>query len=340
MITEEVREIATGLAFACGGGPISDIFQRTGGGNNRGFEVRGRIRMFLKLYFQHPCDPRDRLRAEYDFCELLWNQGLRSAPQPLVRDPSHHAALYEFIEGRSLSEDEITEGRILEAVEFLLGVNELKTRARPLNKASEACFSLDEHLECVGHRVQGMLVIGDASEEDREASVFVRQHLLPAWERIKKQTIEWSSRVLGRTLSDAERCVSPSDFGFHNALLTSHDRLRFIDFEYAGWDDPAKLACDFFCQPALPVPVRFLDAFLRPLLNKFGDPDLLRERIRLLLPVYRIKWCCILLNEYLPAGKARRRFADKTFNSDHRKPVQLARARDLLESALRSEARS
>ena len=25
----------------------------------------------------------------------------------------------------------------------------------------------------------------------------------------------------------------------------------FIDFEYAGWDDPSKLICDFFCQPAV-----------------------------------------------------------------------------------------
>ena len=56
--------------------------------------------------------------------------------------------------------------------------------------------------------------------------------------------------------------MSPSDFGFHNALATPGGRLVFIDFEYAGWDDPAKLANDFFCQPAVPVDARFYDDFV------------------------------------------------------------------------------
>ena len=55
-------------------------------------------------------------------------------------------------------------------------------------------------------------------------------------------------------LDTQESVLSPSDFGFHNALLGPDGKLCFIDFEYAGWDDPAKLICDFFCQPQTPVP--------------------------------------------------------------------------------------
>ena len=42
--------------------------------------------------------------------------------------------------------------------------------------------------------------------------------------------------------------MSPSDFGFHN-VIKKDDFLYFIDFEYAGLDDPVKLICDFYCQP-------------------------------------------------------------------------------------------
>jgi hypothetical protein len=47
-----------------------------------------------------------------------------------------------------------------------------------------------------------------------------------------------------------------------------------------------------------------------------------------LLPVYRIKWCCILLNEFLEEGARRRRFAgdERTVQSLRREQLQKARA--------------
>ena len=37
------------------------------------------------------------------------------------------------------------------------------------------------------------------------------------------------------TIDPAERCISPSDFGFHNALVDERGIVRFLDFEYSGW---------------------------------------------------------------------------------------------------------
>ena len=78
---------------------------------------------------------------------------------------------------------------------------------------------------------------------------------------------------LDRPLDPADRCVSPSDFGFHNALREPSGRLRFIDFEYAGWDDPAKLVCDFFCQPAVPAPAGAFDRFAAAVGEGFAEPN-------------------------------------------------------------------
>ena len=49
-------------------------------------------------------------------------------------------------------------------------------------------------------------------------------------------------------LKKEEMIISPSDFGFHN-VINKNNKLFFIDFEYAGLDDPIKLICDFYCQP-------------------------------------------------------------------------------------------
>ena len=47
------------------------------------------------------------------------------------------------------------------------------------------------------------------------------------------------------------RSLSPSDFGFHNALLEADGRLTFVDFEYFGWDDPVKIVADVMLHPGM-----------------------------------------------------------------------------------------
>ena len=123
--------------------------------------------------------------------------------------------------------------------------------------------------------------------------------------------------------------MSPSDFGFHNALLDSLGRLCFFDFEYAGWDDPAKLVGDFFCQVEVPVSRRFLAGFAEGIASTYPQPDALIERIQLLFPVYQLKWCCIVLNEFLPAGRARREFSEAHLCADRQPEIQLRKARKI-----------
>ena len=77
----------------------------------------------------------------------------------------------------------------------------------------------------------------------------------------------FSKSDLPRKVAKEEKSLSPSDFGFHNMLIDKNGRLRFIDFEYAGWDDPAKIICDFFCQPKFPVPMNWMDSFIEEALG-------------------------------------------------------------------------
>ncbi len=188
-------------------------------------------------------------------------------------------------------------------------------------------------MECVEARLRRLERFEPEDDLDRVARTWVESELRPAWSRILggvdrsacRGNISWLE-----PLPLPERSLSPSDFGFHNALLQDDGMVRFVDFEYAGWDDPAKLVNDFFCQPAVPVPQLWYPWFAERVASEFPDPPWHLRRMELLFPVYSVKWCCILLNVFLPVGRARRRFASSEFELSKAKAVQLRKAREAL----------
>jgi hypothetical protein len=114
--------------------------------------------------------------------------------------------------------------------------------------------------------------------------------------------------------------------------LRETGELCFLDFEYAGWDDPAKMAGDFFAHPGIPVPREHFDPFLKTAMSFSRHANALELRARLLEPVFRIKWCCIVLNEFVPEAAQRRRFATPAADLVASKRRQLDKARTLLAS--------
>jgi hypothetical protein len=302
-----------------------------GGGNNRVYRIdAGGKTVALKAYFRHPEDTRDRLGTEYAFTTFAWNAGLRTLPQPLAVDAKNHLALYEFIHGRRLKPGEVDGKAVDAALAFFAGLNKHRNTAEHLKPGSEACFSIAEHLAAVSSRIERHRHIAGDTADHRAAAEFVRRRLEPAWTQLRSGIERTAGSALAEPLVPALRCLSPSDFGFHNAILTEDGTFRFIDFEYAGWDDPAKLVGDFFNQVAVPVPHRHFDPFVAAVAAVLDDQSgVLTRRSKLLLPVYTIKWCCILLNEFHPVGDDRRHFA--AANSAERKQHQLKKATQLLD---------
>src|SRR5271157_2022045 len=308
-----------------------------GGGNNRVYRIDCAGSSFLlKSYFHHTDDPRDRLAAEFSFSRFAWDHGLRCLPQPLNRDDRNHLGLYEFIHGRPLNAEEVGPNAVDQAVAFFVGLNRYKLdpTARRMPNASEACFTLAGHLACVEHRVARLVQGNGDSPLDREAAVWIRDKLHPAWQRVRSRVARQAvayGLALDAPIAAEDRCLSPSDFGFHNAILAIDGSLRFVDFEYAGWDDPAKTACDFLCQPKLPVPEEHAARFTRAVVSGLCGAAVHEQRISLLLSVVRLKWCCIMMNEFLPVASQRRSFAQDADGQEERKRMQLEKAGQALQ---------
>jgi len=299
------------------------------GGNNRLFRVDCGESYVLKRYFRHPLDPRNRFSAETRFSSFLWRNGIRNVPEPIAGDPIMSVALFGFVEGEKIGRDGIDGEHVAQALDFLEEINRHRGEefAAGLAAASEACFSVTDHLELLDARIARLARIGGSAEP------FSRDVLSIRWPKIRAAAMKRAGSDAGRVLFAHERCLSPSDFGFHNALRRPDGRLAFLDFEYAGWDDPAKLVCDFFCQVECPVPFEHFEDFMNRIAPWFGDPARVIARCRLLLPVYRAKWACIVLNALTPVGLERRRFSGRGSPSDSEIAERLDRANALLANA-------
>lgn len=323
-----LEQRAAALAASAGfAGPIQ-LEPVPGGRNNRAFVLHaGQQRAFLKAYFRHPDDPRDRLHSETALLAHAEALSIDAVTRVLGLDRKAGLALFRFVEGRRLESSEVRPEHVEAALNLYLALNQAVS---DLPVASEACFSLGEHLACVERRVERLLRAAGQGHMREDGAIFVMEELAPAWRRLRETILAEASGLLGQSwaapLRDSLRRVSPSDFGFHNALRTAEGRLVFIDFEYAGLDDPAKLVCDFFCQPEVPVDRRHLPGFLARVAQASPGDAGLTERVRLLLPAYGLKWCCIMLNDFLPLGAARRDYAEGG-EAEARRDRQLTLAR-------------
>ena len=307
------QEVVRELEIFCSRHGVSLPFKTEpifGGRNSQVFKLsNGDSQWILKKYSQPVGSQRDRLGTEFNFLVLLNKEGVAGIPQPLGMDRDVSCALYTFLPGNRPKV--ITSTHICQAASFIVKINRFPelSSALAFPLASDACLSWQDHLALTEFRIYRLLNMKPDSAVELDAYSFILKHLVPIWLLIKAKLLQdIPPTELIQPLTLAERILSPSDFGFHNTL--EHEgRLSFVDFEYAGWDDPAKLICDFFCQPELPINEKQGRQFMDNLLNNWPSADAVFRRVDRLLPVHLLKWCCILLNEFRAEDRERRMHA-------------------------------
>ena len=322
----EVEEKAASLLQINALGPLLSLKQLTDGRNNSVYLLSTPAHsLVLKLLFHNECDPRDRFTAETSFYAHCKALNIRSVPKLFAASHEEKMLLLDFVDGRKLKASTISEISVTKAIKFVIDINSKPASKSIIPTASESGFSIKDHIEMIEirlARLEEFVVTNEA------ACDFIHTKLRPLWNQlirpIKRHRIYSSGQM--------ERCISPSDFGFHNSLVRPNGDFVFYDFEYAGWDDPAKLICDFFCQVEIPVPRTFFGFVIERLNSLAINKNDFAERTKLLLPALKIKWCCILLNEFLPSEQKRRRFA-KQPNTAQRSTTQLWKANGVLGDA-------
>jgi hypothetical protein len=253
---------------------------------------------------------------------------------PIACDQKRKIAVYSWVEGVRFSDKIIEEADVDSAVGLLDELDRLRDvpAAAQLPLASEACFSLEQLVNNVRRRVAVLLGTDGGTPEFEQMRAFVGRELDEACGRFADRARRGYGGM-GHSAQDelpsSERVLSPSDFGFHNAINTGAGTI-WLDFEYFGWDDPAKTMADFVLHPAMHLDIAVRRYFWQKMVKRFGA-DGLAERAYLLYPLYGLLWCLIILNEFLNNGIERRRKAqNESISPDDLRRRQLAKARSLL----------
>lgn len=261
-----------------------------GGTNNSVYRLQlGDKARLLKISTQKHDDPRDRFGAEKEFYDCFEERQIDSVPKRYAFHPSLRVALYEWADGAPVGAN--AGNRELEAALELL--SEVRRRVPPgaTRVASEACFALSDHVELIERRIAKLQ---SDLERRQAAAAFVADELVPIWRDVQERLSGLPEADFAS--SSGRRLFSPGDFGFHNALRKADDRLVFFDFEYCGWDDPAKTVADIFLQPESPVDFRHWNSFCERIGERLELGQSFGGRAVALRPLFAVKWACILLN--------------------------------------------
>ena len=317
------------VGLSISGLSLGDIVASTplrGGGNNRVFKLElrdGSLRV-LKFYFRHPGDARDRLQAEFGALQFLWDEGVRSIPQPLGADRERGAALYGFIQGVPFSGQAVA-ADIDQALAFAKCLRALvdSPAAAGLPHASEAYFRWVDVRESIDRRYHRLVAAASAGALPEFVS-FLQAELTPFAQEVGAWVAaRISAAAAARELPIQSRTLSPSDFGFHNAIRGLDGQWVFQDFEYFGWDDPSKLIVDFMLHPGMGLTPDMQSRFCQGALEIFRTDGELAGRVAIAYPQYGLKWCMILLNEFVPESRARRGFAAGSQTEEELRNAQL-----------------
>ncbi len=273
-----------------------------GGRNNRLWRLQTQTGpVILKAYYP---DARPRLQTEWDFLQHARGLGLQSVPRPLAYNIEARLALYSWETGESLSETNLTQAHVQQYLAFLNALNPASQNSSHFAPASDSCFSWSDHLLSLEKRINSLC---EGPLNEPEVADMFRAELLPLWQNLKMALATWFDAK--QPFAQSELWLSPSDVGFHNALIRPNGQLVFLDFEYAGRDMRLKTHADFLTSVGVPLPLEALN-WVEANLFEQGDARLeqLRE-FRQLLPLHQLKWCCILMGLFSPAAALRRDFA-------------------------------
>ena len=275
---------------------------RGNSGVGKAFSKEG-SRLALKFYANDVA--HNRLYSEYESFRVLRKYGETQVPKCLGCCKAAEVACYTWIDGRPV--EELSGDHLSQMIAFLGRLHRIQELPEfsAFPKASAAVFSGVDLERQLDSRVNEFRTSLSRSHK-------VMEFLDLSFEPTLREVVDWSKRVWpGRDyfeqLPRKDWILSPSDFGTHNCLEDAVGSLVFLDFEYFGWDDPAKLGCDVLFHPGMnmssPLQLEWVSKFR----TLYGE--MVFDRMRVMWGLIGLSWCLIRLNEFRRDVLVRRNYA-------------------------------
>jgi hypothetical protein len=278
--------------------PIRNVSLAAGGANSCIFRVETASELFaLKAYPARESDLRRRANIEWDALKFLRGNGLTAPPRPIALDKGEQFLVMEWINGSRLERHSIAD--VSDSARFIKEIFALCDHPGAGNfpLASEACLSAAEIVRQIKSRITAFRGVPDVDS-------FIAEMISPRFEcAVRNRAAEISTEY---DLDPVYRRLIPADFGFHNALRQNDGHLRYIDFDYFGWDDPVKLTADFLLHPGMSLTKEEMKKFAAVLENALPADRDFSARLRRYLPLFAARWALILFNPFRPDRKLAR----------------------------------
>lgn len=283
---------------------VTSIKRLPGGFNCSVFKLHGSDKQayIAKKYIEREDDPTSRLLAEFQSLTFLWKHGIRAIPEPICMSKEDNIGMYQFIAGTRFAKGAYSHHDIREATNFWRSIHILtrEVEAKSLPVAKDACFRLDWYFTSVENR---FVVLSKLPRTGQFAQLheFLGSEFTPFYRQVRRFIeVECRRQRLDthEPLSHAYRTLSPSDFGFHNAIRTTSGNIVFHDFEYFGWDDPVKMISDFYLHPRMTLPFKLREFFFKNVYNALSSDLTLPQRLPFVYLLLALKWCLIMLNVF------------------------------------------
>lgn len=305
-----------------------EIIPHSVGGNNRIFSFSTDANDYIiKYYSPNQKDDRNRIGREWCFLEYLHSKSITCVPSPIVKNTNKSFSILSKIDGQSPTKETDRDHLVNVSVRF---INMINTNLDPYLKgnvshAFEHNLDISNTLLNVQKRFQHLRQFNSTTNSQLNDIITEAENKL-AFKAAEIEATRGCDHDLTEVLSQSQLCLSPSDFGFHNLLLKEKDNPYFIDFEYAGWDDPAKLICDFILHPAN----QLSDLETKLFLQSIKLPMINLERCKYAYGLFALKWVAIILNIFLPEQLNRKQFSNPNLNVEAEKIYRLKTSKRML----------
>ncbi len=284
------------------GAQTTSLVQLSGGINNRVYSCSTQnVKWVIKAYPNQNNDQKNRMKAEVDFLQYAAIAAPGYTPKLLEIDNKRRCIIIEYLSGdQFLSKVQIPTFEHLQySADFISKLNEDIDLAKEMVEldAVEGFDTLSKHVQCIHERLISMEIQHIPIQFKSKAGRLL--DLLKS--RITEVGIMLNFQIKSGFVEDrlmiCDKWVSPSDFGFHNAVWISN-HIKFIDFEFAGWDDPVKTVLDFWMQPRIHIP----NDWIRNIFRLFDEQNKLHlcQRLIVAADIFELKWASIILSVLNP----------------------------------------
>jgi len=289
---------------------ITEVERIRGRGNSRVMKVNtfGVKSYILKCYPDRQLDGRERLKVEFSALRSLFDLNF-PVPEPVYSNEEFDWGLYENIAGTPAKADGRFVKNAADFIERIYLARRLILQFCEIGLASEACLSGSEIVNQIQLRLRKLNELNVDYLRD-----FIVDDFSPILDIAQTLAIQVVGKRFSEVLIKAHQLPSPGDFGAHNAIKSNAHGIIFIDFEYFGWDDPVKLVSDFYWHPAMELSISLRQEWLLRCKEIFSEDHFFLDRLRGYLPLFGLRWCLILLNEFVATALARRTFANPMGN--------------------------